>query len=71
MLHSTHQRAAQPALYCTAQAKENLELRMKYADDPMKFLDNEVDLMGLIRGLAQVITAQSQLSRLQHLQQQI
>eukprot|EP00775_Hariotina_reticulata_P010490 gene10490-10649_t len=35
-------------------AKENLELRMKYAEDPMKFLDNEVDLMSIIRGLAQV-----------------
>eukprot|EP00883_Tetradesmus_obliquus_P002969 jgi/Sobl393_1/13186/SZX68763.1 len=35
-------------------AKENLELRMKYADEPMRFIDNEVDLMSLIRGLAQV-----------------
>lgn len=32
---------------------------MKYADDPMKFLDNEVDLMSLIRGLAQVWTTQA------------
>lgn len=44
----------QPCLLCLSQAKENLELRMKYADEPMKFLDNEVDLMSLIRGLAQV-----------------
>jgi hypothetical protein len=49
-----------PALLCCAmlvapaQAKENLELRMKYVDEPMKFLDNEVDLMSIIRGLAQV-----------------
>jgi len=41
-------------LAAPAQAKENLELCMKYADDPMKFLDNEVDLMSIIRGLAQV-----------------
>jgi hypothetical protein len=27
---------------------------MKYAEEPMKFLDNEVDLMSLVRGLAQV-----------------
>jgi hypothetical protein len=27
---------------------------MKYADEPMKFLENEVDLLSLIRGLAQV-----------------
>jgi hypothetical protein len=27
---------------------------MKYADEPMKFIDNEVDLMSLVRGLAQV-----------------
>jgi hypothetical protein len=42
------------ALCCHHQAKENLELRMKYADEPMKFLENEVDLLSLIRGLAQV-----------------
>jgi hypothetical protein len=36
------------------QAKENLELRMKYADEPMKFIENEVDLLSMLRGLAQV-----------------
>lgn len=41
-------------LPCAWQAKENLELRMKYAEEPMKFLENEVDLLSLIRGLAQV-----------------
>jgi hypothetical protein len=39
---------------CALQAKENLELRMKYSGEPMKFLDNEVDLLSIIRGLAQV-----------------
>jgi hypothetical protein len=27
---------------------------MKYSGEPMKFLDNEVDLLSIIRGLAQV-----------------
>jgi hypothetical protein len=43
-----------PQLHADLQAKENLELRMKYAEEPMKFIDNEVDLMSLVRGLAQV-----------------
>lgn len=32
---------------------------MKYADEPMKFLENEVDLLSLIRGLAQVRACQA------------
>jgi hypothetical protein len=32
---------------------------MKYADEPLKFLENEVDLLSLIRGLAQVRTHQA------------
>ena len=31
-------------LRCPAQYKENLEMRMKHADDPQKFLASEVDL---------------------------
>lgn len=52
-LHTPFSAAAIPAS-SLPQAKENLELRMKYADEPMKFLENEVDLLSIIRGLAQV-----------------
>jgi len=36
------------------QYKENLELRMKYADNPEKFLDSEVDLDEQVKTLLQV-----------------
>ncbi|GBF90342.1 hypothetical protein Rsub_02448 [Raphidocelis subcapitata] len=35
-------------------ARENLELRAKYAGEPLKFLDNEVDLLSLVREVGQV-----------------
>ncbi|KAI8465924.1 MAG: Catenin-beta-like protein [Monoraphidium minutum] len=35
-------------------ARENLELRMKFAAEPLKFLENEVDLLSQIREIGQV-----------------
>lgn len=36
------------------QYKENLDLRMKFSDQPMRYLDSEVDLVDTIKGLMQV-----------------
>lgn len=38
----------------TAQYKENLDLRMKFSDQPLRYLDSEVDLVDTIKGLMQV-----------------
>ncbi len=38
----------------TLQYKENLALRLKYADQPDRFLDSEVDLDEHIKSLMQV-----------------
>lgn len=48
--------AATPPLPCrmALQYKENLELRLKHAEQPDKFLDSEVDLDEHIKGLMQV-----------------
>jgi nucleotide-binding universal stress UspA family protein len=35
-------------------ARDNLELRAKFPGEPMKFLDNEVDLLSLVREVGQV-----------------
>lgn len=42
------------ALPCTMQHKDNMEQRLKYAEQPEKFLDSEVDLDEQIKSLLQV-----------------
>jgi len=37
-----------------SQVSENLELRSKYPNEPMKFLDIEVDMLSIVRSLGQV-----------------
>lgn len=39
---------------CSLQYKENMALRLKYSDQPDKFLDSEVDLDEHIQSLLQV-----------------
>lgn len=41
-------------LHGTTQYKENLDLRMKFGDQPLRYLDSEVDLVDTIKGLMQV-----------------
>jgi len=39
-------------------ARDNMELRMKHAGEPMKFLENEIDLLSLVREVGQVRLAE-------------